>query len=109
MPRPPERGAEITDEHVALWREGCALLAAMSPREYRCGESERYRAFQRVNKNLTWELVGPHSESLFSAHLNGSPDPWVSPEYRQYIDWPVAQTWRRSLIDATGITPRNFR
>jgi hypothetical protein len=25
-----------------------------------------------------------------------------------YIDWEVAQTWRKALIDATGITPRNF-
>jgi hypothetical protein len=26
----------------------------------------------------------------------------------QYIDWPVAQTWRRALIEATDITPREF-
>jgi hypothetical protein len=26
----------------------------------------------------------------------------------QYIGWGVAQTWRKALIEATGITPRNF-
>jgi hypothetical protein len=43
---------------------------------------------------------------VFSAYLDGPPDPWASPEYLRYIDWPVAQTWRRALIDATGITTR---
>jgi hypothetical protein len=31
-----------------------------------------------------------------------------APEYWQYIDWPVAQTWRKALIEASGTTPRNF-
>jgi hypothetical protein len=26
----------------------------------------------------------------------------------QYIDWPVAQTWRKALIDASGLKPRNL-
>jgi len=56
---------------------------------------------------LTWLPIGPHSCSLFSALLDGPPDPWVSPEYLQYIDWPISQTWRRALIEATGGTPRN--
>jgi hypothetical protein len=53
-------------------------------------------------------LVCPHSCSPFSAHLDGPPDQWVSPYYLQYIDWPVARTWRRALIEATGIKPRKF-
>jgi hypothetical protein len=61
-----------------------------------------------VDKKLTWRLVGPHSKGLFSAHLDDPPDPWVSPEYLQYTDWPVEQTWRKALIDASGLKPRNF-
>jgi hypothetical protein len=40
MPRPPERGGEITDEMTTLWREGCALLDQMTKREFGKGESE---------------------------------------------------------------------
>ena len=99
---------QLTDEHIALWREGCALLDQMTKREYGKGESDRYYEFAAIDKKLTWRLVGPHSCSLFSAHLDGAPDPWVSPEYLQYIDWPVAQTWRRALIEASGVVPRKF-
>ena len=97
---------QLTDEHVALWREGCALLAQMTKPEYRKGQSDRYYRFRDIDKALTWPLIGPHSESVFSAHLDGPPDLWVSPEYALYIDWPVAQAWRKALIEATGITPR---
>jgi hypothetical protein len=97
----------LTDEMIALWREGCNLLDLMSKREYQQGESETYRRFQHINKNLTWPLVGPHSCSLFSAELDGPPT--KGPQYLQTIDWPVAQTWRRALIDATGLTPRDFQ
>jgi hypothetical protein len=100
---------QLTDEIAQLWREGCALLDAMTRREYGDGESDRYYQFCDIDKRLTWPLVGPHSCSLFSAHLDGPPDPWTSPGYAQYIDWPVAQTWRRALIDATGLTPRNLQ
>jgi hypothetical protein len=97
---------ELLDEHVDLWREGCALLAQMTKREYAAGESERYRRFQAVNKALSWHLVGPHSESLFSAALEGPPT--QGPEYLQTIDWPVARVWRHALIEATGLTPRDI-
>jgi hypothetical protein len=33
---------QLTDEMVELWREGYALLDAMTKREYQQGESERY-------------------------------------------------------------------
>jgi hypothetical protein len=99
---------QLTDQHIALWREACALLDAMTKREYAKGESDRYYEFRAIDKKLTLRLVGPHSCSLFSAHLDGPPDPWVSPGYWQYIDWPVTQTWRAALIEATGITSRNF-
>ena len=98
---------QLTDEHVALWREGCALLAQMTKPEYRKGQSDRYYRFRDIDKALTWPLIGPHSESVFSAHLDGPPDLWTSPEYGQYRDWPVAQTWRKALIEATGLTPKD--
>ena len=93
---------------IALWREGCALLDQMTKRDYDKGESDRYRRYQQINQSLTWLLVGPHSRSLFSAHLDGPLDPWVSPQYLQYIDWPVRQSWRKALIDTSGLKPRNF-
>jgi hypothetical protein len=99
---------QLTDEMAELWREGWALLDGMTKREYEKGESDRYFEFRAIDKRLTWRLVGPYSCSLFSARLDGPPDPWTSPGYLQYVDWPVAQTWRAALIDATGITPRNF-
>jgi hypothetical protein len=97
---------QLTDEHIRLWREGCALLDQMSRREYRDGESERYHQFQDVNKRLTWRLAGSHACSLFSSELDGPPN--MGPEYAQTIDWPIAQAWRAALIEATGLTPRDF-
>jgi hypothetical protein len=99
---------QLTDEMVELWRTGCALLDAMTRREYSDGESDRYYQFRDIDKRLTWPLVGPHSCSLFSAHLDGPPDLWTSPQYGMYIDWPVAQTWRKALIEASGVVPRKF-
>ena len=99
---------QLTDEHVALWREGCAELEAMSRREYARGTSKRYRRFCEIDKALTWRLIGPHSESVFSAHLDGPPDLWTSPQYGMYIDWPIAQTWRKALIEASRVVPKKF-
>jgi hypothetical protein len=48
---------QLTDEMVEQFREGCALLQAMSSREYDRGESKRYRAFQLIDKKLTWSLT----------------------------------------------------
>ena len=98
---------QLSDEHVDLWREGCALLDQMSRREYREGESERYYQFRDIDKRLTWRLVGPWSCSLFSASLEGPST--MGPEYVQTRDWPIAQAWRAALIEATGLTPRNVR
>jgi hypothetical protein len=95
---------KLTDEHCDLWREGCAMLDAMTKREHRQAESDRYFAFLQINKKLTWHLVGPHSCSLFSSELDGPPT--APSHYAIAIDWPTAQTWRRALIDATGLTPK---
>lgn len=84
------------------------MLAQMTKREYSIGESDRFYEFRAIDKKLAWRPVGPHSESLFSVHLDGPPDPWVSCEQLRQADSPIAQTWRRALIDASGVTPRNF-
>jgi hypothetical protein len=55
-------------------------------------------------RRLTWHLTGPHSCSLFSAALDGPPHEYLTPSHLQFLD--SAQTWRRALIDATGITAR---
>ena len=73
----------MSDEHVELWREGCAVLAAMTPREYDRGESDRYYEIRAVNKKLTWRLVGPHSCSRFSAALDGPPHGYLTPSHPQ--------------------------
>jgi hypothetical protein len=98
---------QLTEEHVALWREGCAELKAMTRREWSEGRSERYRCFLAIDKALTWSLVGPHSASLFDARLDGPCD--MRPEFAQAIDRPASQAWRRALIEATGETPKTFK
>ena len=97
---------QLTDEHIALWREGCTLLEAMTPTEYAEGRSDRCRRFRAIHKELTWGLLDPHSASLFDARLDGPCD--MRPEYAQAIDWPISQAWRRALIEATGLTPKKF-
>jgi hypothetical protein len=97
---------QLTDQHINYWREGCALLAQMTRREWRDGESQRYRRFQKIDYELTWKLVGPHSCSLFSSRLEGLP--FKGPEYLETIDWPASQAWRKALIEATGLTPRDI-
>ena len=42
---------QLSDEHIALWREGCALLDQMTKREYGKGESDRYYEFTAIDKN----------------------------------------------------------
>jgi hypothetical protein len=96
----------LPDEHVNLWREGCAELQAMSKREFFEGKSVRYRRFLAIDKALTWRLVSPASESLFSHDLDGPPP--KGPEYQETIDWPAARRWRHALIEATGLTPKKF-
>jgi hypothetical protein len=100
---------QLNDEHIALWSEGCALLQAMSPREYDRGESDRYYEFRAVDKRLTWQLVGPHSYSLFSSALDGPPHEYVTSSHLQYVDRSTAQTWRTALNEATAITPKDRR
>jgi hypothetical protein len=51
-------------------------------------------------------LIGPHSRSLFRTALDGPPHEYLMPSHLQFIDWPAAQTWRKTLIEATGITAR---
>ena len=66
---------QLTDEHIALWREGCTLLEAMTPTEYAEGRSDRCRRFRAIHKELTWGLLDPHSASLFDARLDGPCEP----------------------------------
>jgi hypothetical protein len=98
----PERH-QFTAEHLALWREGCELLAAMTPKEYRTMRGESWQRFAQLDKALTWGLVGPWSASLFDAELDGPCD--QRPEMCQAVDWPTAQAWRKALIEASGCTP----
>jgi hypothetical protein len=109
MPRPAERGTELSETNLALWREGCALIAQMTRREYAAGESARYWRFREIDKMLTWGLVGPHSTSLFCHTLDDPPEKWTRPGVGDYVAWPEAQTWRRALIEATGLAPGTRR
>jgi hypothetical protein len=94
--RPPQTpSAESAERQLVRPAAWCRCL--LRDGEYYRAESDRHFAFLAVNKRLTWRLVGPHSCSLFSGHLDGPPDAWVSLGQLQYIDWPVAQTWRRAL------------
>src|SRR5215831_16006836 len=95
---------QLTHEHVALWREGCALLRGMSEREWREGKSDRYRRFQQIDKELTWPLVDPGGPSVFNPALAG-PCPYELPRGLA-LDWPIAVAWQRALIEASGETPR---
>jgi hypothetical protein len=109
MPRPAERGAEITAEMIKLWTEGCALLDAMSPSEYHDGDSERYYRLRQIDKDLTWRLVSPGSVSLFDYILDEPAEKWTLPSSAMYADWIPARTWREALIQATGLKPKAFR
>jgi hypothetical protein len=44
--------------------------------------------------------------SLFIPALDGPSHDYLTPPHLQFIDWPVAQTWRKALIEASGITAR---
>jgi hypothetical protein len=44
-------------------------------------------------------LIGPHSCSVFTAALNVPPREYLTPSHLQFIDWPVAQTWRKALLE----------
>jgi hypothetical protein len=44
--------------------------------------------------------------SLFITALDGPSHDYLTPPHLQFIDWPVAQTWRKALIEASGITAR---
>jgi hypothetical protein len=99
---------ELTDEHVALWIEGCTLLAAMTAAEYHENDNQRSWRLRQIDKELTWRLVSPGSVSLFDGILDGPPEPWALPASAQYVDWIPAQTWRNALIQATGLIPKRF-
>ena len=78
----------------------------MTKRELRQGESERYYEFAAIDARLLW-LVGPHSRLLFSAELDGPPDPKAMLS-AHLLDWSASQAWRRALIEATGLVPRDI-
>jgi hypothetical protein len=94
---------QLTAEHLTLWREGCELLAAMTPKEYREMRGERWDRFAQIDKALTWGLIGPWSASVFDAELDGPCGQRL--EMCQSVDWPNSQAWRRALIEASGLTP----
>ena len=39
--------------------------------------------------------------SLFITALDGPSHDYLTPPHLQLIDWPIAQTWRKTLIEAT--------
>jgi len=59
---------QLTDEHVALWREGCALLEAVGLREYDRGVSARVTD-ERVKERLKGTTIAPNQERVASAPL----------------------------------------
>jgi hypothetical protein len=89
---------QLTDEHLALWCEGCALSRGMTEREWREGKSDRYRRFQEIDKALTWKLVDPGGPSVFE-DLSAMPS-YLRPDMGVFIDWPVAVAWQKALIEA---------
>jgi hypothetical protein len=97
---------QFADEMVRQFYEGCELLKVMTPQEWDEGQSDRYRRFCDLDRQLTWGLIGPWSASVFDARLDGPCD--MRPEYAQAVDWPISQAWRRALVEASGITPRKF-
>jgi hypothetical protein len=99
---------QLTDEHCALWREGCELLQAMTQAEYHDGDSARYYRLRQIDKALTWALVSPGSVSLFDYILDEPADKWTLPSSAMYAHWLPARTWRQALIQATGKTPKAF-
>jgi hypothetical protein len=88
---------QLTDEMVDQFREGCALLAAMTRGEWDKRRSARYRRFQDLDKALTWSLVDVAGPSVFE-NLDRCPTAWA-------LDWPVAQAWQRALIETSGVAP----
>jgi hypothetical protein len=97
---------QLTDEQIAQFREGCALLNAMTPAEYRWRKGEKWERFSLIDKELCWPLGLVGGPSVFETELDG-PCPY-RPDQGLAIDWPVAQAWRKALIAATGETPRDF-
>jgi hypothetical protein len=64
---------QLIDEHVRLWCEGCALLRAMTEREYVAGKSDRYYQFRDIDKALTWPLVSPLPKACSARISTGRP------------------------------------
>jgi hypothetical protein len=96
---------QLTHEMVEKFKEGCALLRAMSPAEYHEMTSERWRRFSLFDKALTWPLVSPGGPSVFD-DLSG-PCPY-EPYRGLAMDWPVAVARQKALIEASAVTPRDF-
>jgi hypothetical protein len=97
---------QLTNEMVEQFREGCRLLAAMTPEEYRTMRGEKWERFKLIDKALTWSSVDPGGPSVFDDLDRPCP---YGPHMGTAIDWPVAQAWQRALIEASGETPRSFR
>jgi hypothetical protein len=98
---------QLTDEMVAKFKEGCALLRAITPEEYRLMRGEKWERFKMIDKFLTWKLVDPGGPSVFD-DLSTMPS-YLRPDMGRFVDWPVAVAWQKALIEASGETPRSFR
>jgi hypothetical protein len=94
----------LSDDHVAKFREGCALLRAMTPEEYWLRRGDEWERFKLIDKALTWKLVDPGGPSVFE-DLSVMPS-YLRPDMGLFIDWPVAVAWQKALIEVSGEVPR---
>jgi hypothetical protein len=97
----------LTDEMVEQWREGCRLLATMTPEEYRTMRGAKWGRFAKIDIALTRKLVSPGGPSLFDSDLDHGPC-HARPETSDAFYWPTAQTWRKALTEASGEVPRDL-
>jgi hypothetical protein len=94
---------QLTEEMVRQYREGCALLEAVSEREWDEGESDRYRQFCAIEE---FDLVADRSAFRFRVQFRPLRPADMGPFMR--FDWAVAP-WRLTLIEASRCTPKTFK
>ena len=68
----------------------------MNPREYKSRESERYRAFQEIDKEPTRGPNRPAQLLAVQRRADGPPHEYLTPSHLQFIDWPAAQNLAQS-------------
>jgi hypothetical protein len=81
---------ELFERGLELVAEGCADIDA---------RGEKAEEFRRIDKELCWRLLRLplHACSVFDPDLDGPPTAHLRPEHGMYIDWSLAQAWRRAL------------